>query len=353
MVAHPCLLPPGHGLRLPAPIVATTDCGAFLANTDGTVERLPRHWLNRHGGGTGRTYGARLQVRFEDRRILLEIGGRVVWRAARVYKDYGGQLAFGPRGRFAFTTYYHGLYLTRRPARERLVLRGKGLYPVGFTPRGDILVALPGTRLWLLDGSGRVVRRIRYHGRNGFAFDERSGTLRWVTPRLRLATLAGRRIELGRRIWSRGSLWLQPGGLLAFSDERSFLVLRPDGQRIAGLRLATGMLDSAFTGTPDGARFAFRVRTGNARVGAPIAVEVLPAGSGTPRILYRHRLKSVGCANGAGFAWHGHELLYTSSDGARVLIDTDTGAVLDLGALARALPHRGSSVSFAWRADYR
>ena len=32
-------------------------------STDGRVSRLPRHWFAKHGGGTGRRYGADIAVR--------------------------------------------------------------------------------------------------------------------------------------------------------------------------------------------------------------------------------------------------------------------------------------------------
>jgi hypothetical protein len=334
--------------------VAVDDCGAFLAHEDGRVERLPRRWLARHGSGTGRTYGAKLQVRFVGRRLELRVDDRVVWRAARVYRDYGGALAFGPHGRFAFATYRHGLYLAPRGRPERLVLPGRALYPIGYTPRGDLLVALPRARIWLLDARGRVRLRIRYQPHASFLFDERHDTLTWVTPRHRLAQLVDRRIRLSRPIPVLGSLAWQTRDLVGFGGLHVLRVVHRDGRVVAKLWVRRGVLDTGFAAAADGSRFAFRTVLGRVAVGAPVRVYVLRAGAARARLLARYRLGSVGCAQGANFAWHGHLLLYTAVDRKQLVLDTDTGTRTDLATLAPALPRRGaySTASFSWRADY-
>jgi hypothetical protein len=353
VIAHPCLQPPVRGPALPAAIVAVDDCGAFLAREDGRVERLPRHWLARHSSWTGRVYGPKLQVRFVRRRLELRVDERAVWRAARVYPDYGGSLAFGPHDLFAFTTFKRGLFLASRPGRERLVVRGRGLYPIGFTPRGDVLVALPRSRIWLVDAGGHVLLRIRYRARNGFAFDERTGTLTWISRRRRLAQLVDRRFALRRRLLTDGWLQLEPAGLLGFVGLRSLLVTSADGSRVASATVARGTIDSGVTGSPDGSRFAFRVRLGAARVGAPVEVYVLRAGGSVARRLLRYRLRAVGCGGGAGYGWDGDALLYYGAEDTRqIAIDTRSGRVTDLSRLVRVLPRRGPYANLAWRSAY-
>jgi hypothetical protein len=77
--AHPCRAPLPHGPTVPAPIVLWTSCGAFRLAPDGKVSRLPRHWLAKQGGGTGRRYGAHLDIRrTHSGGFLLLLRGRVV-----------------------------------------------------------------------------------------------------------------------------------------------------------------------------------------------------------------------------------------------------------------------------------
>ncbi len=103
--AHPCGAPLPHGPAVPAPIVLWTSCGSFRLAPDGQVSRLPRHWLAKHGSGTGRPYGAHLDIRrTHTGRLLLLLRGRVAWRSTGLYPRDGGGVAFGPHA-FAFASY--------------------------------------------------------------------------------------------------------------------------------------------------------------------------------------------------------------------------------------------------------
>jgi hypothetical protein len=53
---HPCRAAIPAGPPVPAPIVMWTSCGAYRLARDGRVAALPRHWLARHSGGTGRRW---------------------------------------------------------------------------------------------------------------------------------------------------------------------------------------------------------------------------------------------------------------------------------------------------------
>src|SRR6266700_5676928 len=84
--AHPCRARLPRGPAVPAPIVLWTTCGGYRVAADGTVSRLPRHWLVRHGSGTGRRYGAHLDIRrTRAGGFLLLFKGRVVWRSSSLY----------------------------------------------------------------------------------------------------------------------------------------------------------------------------------------------------------------------------------------------------------------------------
>ncbi|HZQ65822.1 MAG TPA: hypothetical protein VFA66_11410 [Gaiellaceae bacterium] len=176
MLATPCDAPLASGLSVPAPIVFRTSCGGFRLSTDGVVVRLPRGWFGSHAYGTGRRYGADLQVRrTRSGSFRLLSHGRLVWRSSGLYPNDGGSVAFGP-GEFAFGTYRQGVFLTDLEGRERLVVPGRGRFPIDFARSGRLLVGGSG-RLEIVSPGGAVVRRYRYRGVNGFQFDERTDTL--------------------------------------------------------------------------------------------------------------------------------------------------------------------------------
>jgi hypothetical protein len=129
--------------------------------------------------------------------------------------------------------------------------------------------------------------------------------------------------------------------LLVFSGEHSLTVTRRDGAVVAATRWGRRLgSDAGVAVAPDGGSFAYRLST--ARPGArssAATVYVLRAGSTRPRPIYHARLGPSGCAYGAGLAWRGTSLLYSSSDGTLAVLGPRT---IDLTHLA--LPHR-------WRLD--
>jgi hypothetical protein len=343
----PCRAPLPRAPALPAPVVAWSSCGAFRVGTDGVVTRLPRHWLARHGGGTGRRWEAKLDIRRNrPGRYVLVRGGRVVWRSHGLYPNDGGSVAFGP-GLFAFASYRRGVFLTDLRHGERLVARGRALYPLDFMDDGDLVVAA-GHALGLVSPDGRTVRRFRFRHRNSFAFDERSGTLFFVTPGGRLASLHDRQLRLGRSVSAVGGQVSTPArGLVVFGGDRTIVVTRTDGSVIARTRWRSSAAgsDSGVSVSPDGRAFAFRLVKGR-----NATLHLLRAGATAAETLYRHRLGPSGCAVGANLSWHGRFLLYVSTDGRRAIVDTATRAVIDLTRLAVALP--GERASIAWASDF-
>ena len=134
--AHPCHAPLPQAPPVPAPLVLHTSCGSFRLARDGHLVRLPRHWLARHSGGTGRRFGAKLQIRRDRRgRIVIAVHERPVWHARRRHPS-GGDVAFGPH-LFAFSSYGQGVFLTDLRGPERLVARGRDLHPIDITRRGS------------------------------------------------------------------------------------------------------------------------------------------------------------------------------------------------------------------------
>src|SRR6185369_16268643 len=127
-------------------------------------------------GGTGRRFGADLQLRRTHAGLfVLRRRGRLVWRSHGLYPNDGGGVAFG-RGTFAFASYRRGVFVTDLAGPERRVARGTALFPIGFTRDGVLFVGRRGA-VDVVAPDGRLVRRLRYRARNGLAFDEPADTL--------------------------------------------------------------------------------------------------------------------------------------------------------------------------------
>jgi hypothetical protein len=356
--SHPCQAPLPHGPTVPAPIILHTSCGNFRLAPDGSVTRLPGHWLAHHSGGTGRRYGADLALRRSSAgKIILIRRGRVVWRSQGLYRRTGDSVAFGPH-LFAFNDYNRGVFLTDLRGPERLVLRGRGLNPYDFTRHGELLVLANG-RIIVLARDGTLLRRVPYRQRNGLAFDPRSETLYFVRPDGMLASTQGAHVRLIRTLRGvDGWLAFAPPGLLTFAAPRSIAITKLDGSLVARTHWPRSRVDNSDSGvsvSADGRSYAFRLS--NARPGArrgEAALYVFHAGDFHAHAIYAHRLGPIGCAYGANMSWSGRFLLYSSADGQRDVFDSRSGHRIELSALARQLPHlvRGERAIIGWRSDY-
>jgi hypothetical protein len=324
-------------------MVLSTDCGWFRLETDGAVSRLPVDWLATQNAAWRRKHGIRLTLRpTRSGRYLVVRSGRVIWRSAGTYLNEYGGTAFG-RGAFAFASYSRGVFLTDLAKPELLVARGKGLYPIGFTADGELLVSALHTIL-VVSRSGRVVRRYRYRRSSAYSLDESTDTLFFVSPDGTLISAHGSAAHRMRRVRARGTIRVLGRRLLAFSGRRHLTVLRRDGSLVAraGWRGAGLELDAGVSVSDDGRWFAYRLS--NARPGARrghATLYVLRAGEGRARAVYRQRFGQVGCGYGASLSWHGHSLLYRATDSQGVaetaLLRSD-GRVTRLTPLLRALP---------------
>lgn len=300
---HPCRAPLPRGPAVPAAVILQTSCGGFSLAPDGRVSRLPRHWFAKHGGGTGRRYGADINLRRT------------------------------PAGRF----------ILLRHGQERLVIRGRGLYPYDFTRRGELLVTTNVGGISVIGRDGTVLRHYRFRQRNGLAFDDRTETLYFIGPDGGLRAAQGSRSRIVRRLESaEGMMTFARPGLLALIGERSVAVRRLDGSLVASARWPrsrTNLFDSGLSVSPDGREFSFRLSDAHpgARSGTAV-VYLLRAGELRAHVIYRHRLGPSGCAVGAGMSWHGRFLLYSSADGQRAIIDSESGRRLNLTSLASPLP---------------
>jgi hypothetical protein len=339
--------------------VLRTSCGGFRLAPDGTITRLRPGWFAARAGGTGRHYGAELRIqRTRPGRFILLQRGRVVWRSSGLYRNDGGDLTFGP-GVFAFASYRRGVFVTDLESPERLIMRGVGLFPLAFLADGTLLVTQRGT-VTVVSQDGSVLRRYRYRGRNGFAFDQRTESLFFVTPRGTLVRAQGTDSTVVRPLRELdGWISLLGRDRLVFYDVRAVAVTRRDGQVVASAdwsRSRGWSLDSGVSESADGRTFAFRLTKGYraGRAGGTSVLHLMRAGAKRAQAIYRHRLGDSGCGFGASLTWHGDSLLYASTDGHVAVLDPKRGRVRSLAEVTARLPRRaqGEKVSAYWASDF-
>jgi hypothetical protein len=257
-------------------------------------------------------------------RFFVLRGGRVVWRSSGSYPNDGTRTAFGTDS-FAFATYRGGVYLTNLKGPERKLVPGRSLHPLGIAADGDLLVA-GRSRIRVVSPAGDLVRSYGYRTHNGFAFDERTDSLVFVTPNGRLASGSPRSV-LSRRRLPLGDGWisLTTGRLLVLTGSRGLVVARRDGSVVAraGWPAAAGSSDSGVELSPDGHAVAFRLSTAHpGDASGTASVYVLRAGESAAQLVYRDRFGPVGCGVTARMSWHGDDLLYRRSGGRIAVIDT-------------------------------
>lgn len=353
-----CHAPLPHGPRVPAPVVFSTSCGRFVLSTDGEVSRLRPRLHGSHRTVNWRNWGTPLTVhRNRAGRIFVLRHRRLAWRSRYLYRGDGGNIAFGPNA-FAFASYRRGVFLTDLEGPERLVVRGRGLYPADFDNAGHLIVG-DGKRIDLISRSGATLRRYRYRVRNGFAFDERSDTLFFVTREGALARVKELGIRLARPLQDvDGTINIDPSGLLVFYGVHDVTITRRDGGLLGHTSWAHSprvSSDSGVSVSRDRQAFAFRLTDAHpGSQSSRATVYVLRAGTTRARAIYRHSMGPSGCAEGANLTWHGRFLLYNSTDGRKAVLDTAKHHAIDLTRLARLLPHcnRGETAGVYWRSDF-
>jgi hypothetical protein len=337
-------------------MVLSTSCGRFALSTDGELGRL--HARRNHSPVGWRNWGTPLTVRRNRAgRFFLLRHKRLVWRSRNLYPNDGGSIAFGPHA-FAFASYHRGVFLTNLDGPERLVVPGRGLFPYDFDSAGQLIVGAPG-RIDLIAPSGAVLRRYRYRVRNGFAFDERTDILFFVTRDGTLATARGTSMRLANPLPDvDGTISVDQRGPLIFAGGHGITITRRNGALVARASWARSRRVASDSGVSVSSnRRAFAFRLTDAHPGARSSratVYVLRAGANKAQAIYRHRLGPSGCAVGASLNWHGRFLLYSSTDGRKVVLDTADNHVIDLTRLARGLPHRnqGETAALSWRSDF-
>jgi hypothetical protein len=241
---------------------------------------------------------------------------------------------------------------------ERLIRRGVGLYPRAFMRDGTLLVSQAGS-MSVVSQDGSVLRRYRYRRVNGYAFDDRTESLFFVTRGRVLVRANGTRVEVVRRLAGlEGWMYVLGRDLLAFHDRRAVTAIRRDGRFVARAswpHARTWVFDSGLSASGEGRTFAFRLSASNAsRTRGKAVLYLLHAGESSARPVYRHRLGESGCWTGASLHWHGRFLLYSSADGDIAVLDSRDGTATSLTSLGRALPRGGPAgrASAYWASDF-
>jgi hypothetical protein len=326
---------PSGPTGLSSAIRIETRCGAFAIDGDG-VRFL----------GMRKPTRAFEALSWRRGRLRFHRAGRVVWRSAKRYDRRAKfSLTVADERSLAFQQWGGPLYMANFGAAERPVGRINE-FPIGWT-RAGMLVTAQEYRLQARSRSGRVVP-IRSHRRGSFSFDERTRTLLFVSPRKELMRTDGRR---PRRVASLASLglgrWFQiaplpSGGIVLLG--RRLVVLDRGGATVASDRARGG------SGGPaegrDGMLATVATRHLDNYRRARESVRLLRRGERSSKVLFAHTFSPRPCAHMATLAWRGTDLLYWTTEGHVVVIDTRSGKHIDLTPAARRLP--GALQSAAW-----
>lgn len=333
---------------LPVAISLETRCARFELRPDGVVRAS--------GPGIVSSPKARPTVSFGDGiswflargRLTASRGPQVLWRSTRRYRTVlklegaavaANAVAFTYRSRLFVAA---GLGAAERPAARNERPLGWGRDGLLFTSRGgrDVrLRAADGTFLAVVQARSRTVRfesstqsvlTVSSDGRVG-RFDGRSTV---SLARLR---------ELGLPMWS----WAEPlaGGLVGITAGSRVAILRADGSVFASARFPRGRRwnaagNSGLVADPAGRAVALTLTEGNTGYASRGAewVLVLREGDRVARVLRRERLWFAVCERWTTLAWRDGWLLYASTEGRTLALDTAGRRVVDLSALVARLP---------------
>jgi hypothetical protein len=343
---------PQHGPRgLPATLSLETRCADFQLQPNGSLR--PQ--------GHGIVYGGeapRGTVEFADGTWWQLRGGRLeanrgverLWRShGRYLRVFQVEAAAAERAAVAFK--YRQRLFVAAGVRERAVAHGE--WPLGWTrerllftarARSDAheqlrLRARDGTFLAVVAEAPRATR-----------FDRATRTLLVVTRSGALVRLDGRRrteladlSALGLPVTS----WVEPlaGGLIGLTAAHRVVVLRADGSFFGSARFPRGRRwgtanDSRLAADPKRRAVALTMTEGNTGYASQGAewLFVLREGDRVARALRRERLRFAVCERWTTLAWHEGWLLYSTTEGGTLAVDTNRRRIVDLTPLVARLP---------------
>jgi hypothetical protein len=356
------------GLRgpsgLPAPVAFETARTVHTLLPSGRIRIFPAH-RSRCGGVTLSLVGgegACLVPRASGRFAIVR-DGREVWRSSGRYRLTGVFAKLGPRVvAFSYESYERRsatqtLLLARPGRHERVIAVGER--PLGWTGDRRLLtwrVRRGGADVYVRSSDGTMLRRLAA-GLADVRFDPRTTTLFMLSRSGLLSRHDGRNRQRIASLQSlafsqRATIELLEGGLIGVLARSRLAVLRRDGSLAASATLHPGgrnlsLADSSgLVANRTGTAVAFTVSEGNTgyRSIGRETVYVLRAGDRRSAPVFSHRLRFGLCERWTSLAWHGDWLLYATTEGNTLAIDTKRPHVrIDLTRLAARIGGRAGT----------
>ena len=326
---------PEHGPRgLPATLSLETRCADFQLQPNGSL----------HAQGDGSWWQLR------GGRLEANRGVERLWRSHRRYRRlFQVEAAAAERAAVAFK--YRNRLFVAAGGHERPVAHGE--WPLGWTrerllftarARSDAheqlrLRARDGTLLAVVAETPRATR-----------LDRVTRTLLFVTRTGALVRLDGRRRTALADLTALGmpvASWVEPlaGGLIGLTAAHRVVILHSDGALFASVRFPAGRRwnavgNSGLVADAGGSAVALTLTEGNTGYASNGAewLLVLREGDRVARVLHRERLRFAVCERWTTLAWHDEWLLYASTEGRTLAVDTGRRRVIDLTPLVTRLP---------------
>jgi hypothetical protein len=333
---------------LPATVSLETRCADFHLGREGSVRP----------NGHGILYNAapRGSIGFADGSWWTLEGGRLtanrgpvrLWKSTRRYPrlfDLHG--AAVTEDAVAFT---HRSRLFVAAGGHRAVERpvGRGERPLGWSGDG-LLFTSRGPEVRLRSATGSFIAVVEPRAR-AVRFDPATQTVLMVGRYGRVVRFDGRRTteladlhRLRLPIWS----WIEPlaGGLVGITAKRRVAILRSDGSLFASASFPPGRRwnaagNSGLVAAADGSAVALTLTEGNTGYASRGAewLLVLREGDRVARVLHRQPLRFAVCERWTTLEWRGDWLLYSSTEGRVLALDTGHRRMADLTPLVARLP---------------
>jgi hypothetical protein len=341
---------PQHGPRdLPATLSLETRCADFHLQPNGS--------LRPQGHGILYDEAPRGSIGFADGSWWASVEGRLtahrgplrLWRSTRRYpRLFDVQAAaVGPRS-IAFA-YRSQLFVASRGSGlvERLVARGER--PLGWSHDGLLFTSRGLGDVRLRTANGILVAVAEPRAR-AVRFDAATGSVLMIGRYARLMRFDGRVATSLVSLRSLGmpvTSWVEPlaGGLIGITAPRRVAIVRSDGSLFASARFPAGRRwhavgNSGLVADPKGRAVALTMTEGNTGYASQGAewLLVLREGDRVARAVHRERLRFAVCERWTTLAWHKSWLLYASTEGRTLAVDTSRRRVVDLTRLVARLP---------------
>jgi len=336
---------------LPAPVSLVTRCAGFQLDPDGSVRPNGRGLFSNRKPRPEISFGDGVSWRLVDGHLSAHRGGVRLWRSSRRYLRLFDLQGTAVGANAVAYIYRSRLFVATRRTAERIV--GRNERPIGWSRHGLFF-----TRRGLGDGGGDVLLRandgtflaVVQRKARVVGFDAVTQTLLTVTRDARVERFDGRSTtslmrlrDLQLPVWT----WAEPltGGLIGLTAKRRVAILRANGSLFASASFPRGRRcnaagNSGLVADPSGRAVALTLTEGNTGYASRGAEWVLLVREGdrAVRVRHRERLRFAVCERWTTLEWHGRWLLYSSTEGRAVAVDTSRRRVIDLTSFVSRLP---------------